>query len=228
MLFNRKAARRGTPPAAGPPAPAPPPLRGTAPARQAAPPAPAATDIAHAGDLDIPGRSDAAAPTQSYIDAALTIVGDLLTEGDVRLDGHVCGNVRCAQLIVGKNAAVTGSVVANEAIIRGRLTGTIRANAVIIQGSAQVESEITYGVLAIDNGSSFEGIARRSDSPLSEPERRPLADLQQMTHDATAAGAAPEGEANPMPDPIPAALPAPVANGHDRTTSDHDRADEGR
>jgi cytoskeletal protein CcmA (bactofilin family) len=111
-------------------------------------------------------------PTQSFIDGSLTIVGDLLSEGDVRIDGRICGNVRCAQLILGQDAAITGSVVAEQAIVRGRIIGTIRAPVVVIQDSAHVESEITYSSLTVDDGAYFEGTARRRDNPLAEQEPR--------------------------------------------------------
>jgi cytoskeletal protein CcmA (bactofilin family) len=107
-------------------------------------------------------------PTQSFVDASLTIVGDLLSAGDVRIDGRICGNVRCAQLILGREGAITGSVVAEQAIVRGRIIGTIRSPVVVIQDSAHVESEITYASLAIDDGAYFEGAVHRSDNPLAE------------------------------------------------------------
>jgi cytoskeletal protein CcmA (bactofilin family) len=118
--------------------------------------------------------------THSFIDASLTIMGDLSSEGDVQLDGRICGNVRCAQLIVGRDAAITGSVTAEQVIVRGSITGTIRAHLVILQETARVESEITYTVLAIDDGASFEGAAHRSKDPLKEEAASPLAELQQM------------------------------------------------
>lgn len=118
---------------------------------------------------------------QSVIDSTLAIVGDLRTDGDLRLDGHICGNVQCAQLILGPNAAITGVVAAEEVIIRGRITGTIRAHVVILQGSAHVESDIVYGMLAIDEGVEFQGAVRRSDNPLEgNEETSALAELKRM------------------------------------------------
>jgi cytoskeletal protein CcmA (bactofilin family) len=120
--------------------------------------------------------------SQSFIDASLTIMGDLYSEGDVQLDGRICGNVSCAQLIVGRDAAVTGAITASQAVIRGTITGTIRSPVVILQDTARVESEITYSVLAIDEGATFQGSAHRSDRPLEETDAAsPLEELQQIT-----------------------------------------------
>jgi hypothetical protein len=57
---------------------------------------------------------------RSLIESSVTMTGDLWSEGDLEIDGHLCGNINCQQLIVGKNAAVTGVIVAQEAVIRGK------------------------------------------------------------------------------------------------------------
>jgi cytoskeletal protein CcmA (bactofilin family) len=177
-----------------------------------------------------PGYGDPEARPQSYIDASLTIVGDLHAEGDVRLDGRICGNLNCAQLIVGRDAAITGAVTAEQAIVRGRVTGTIRAPVVILQNTAHVESEITYGQLAIDDGAIFEGTAHRSDNPLHEVVAASMEELQRMMRaaetaamsqgGAKAAGArgngagSPESAATAAPDALPAPAVNGAANGH--------------
>lgn len=110
-------------------------------------------------------------PSQSRIDASLTIVGDLRTDGDVQVDGQVCGDIRCAQLIVGPDATITGDVRAEEAVVRGRVKGTIRATRIILQDSARVESDIFYGRLTVDEGASFDGHSHRCEDPLHDAEQ---------------------------------------------------------
>src|SRR5262249_24722391 len=87
---------------------------------------------------------------------------------DVQIDGHLCGNINCVQLIVGKDASVTGVVIAEEAVIRGKMTGIIRATRVLLQETARVQSEIIYRSLAVEEGASFEGVTRPRPSPLEE------------------------------------------------------------
>ena len=52
------------------------------------------------------------AQPRSLIEASVTLTGDLWSEGDLEIDGHLCGNINGRQLIVGKNAAVTGGIIA--------------------------------------------------------------------------------------------------------------------
>ena len=105
---------------------------------------------------------------RSLIDKLANVSGDIWSDGDVQIDGHLSGNVNCAQLIVGKDAAVIGAIIAEEAVIRGKMTGLIRATRVLLQASARVESEIIYQSLSVDEGASFKGIARPRANPFTE------------------------------------------------------------
>ena len=71
---------------------------------------------------------------RSVLDCSVRLTGDLWSEGDVQIDGHLCGNISCVQLIVSKDAVVTGVIIAHEAVIRGKTTGIIRATRVLLQG----------------------------------------------------------------------------------------------
>jgi cytoskeletal protein CcmA (bactofilin family) len=119
---------------------------------------------------------------RQYNGPSVKITGDLWSEGDVQIDGHLCGNINCAQLIVSKDAAVTGVIIAEEAVIRGKITGIIRATRVLLQDTARVKSEIIYQSLSIDEGATFEGVARPRLNPLEEEIAvSPMAELRQIT-----------------------------------------------
>ena len=98
----------------------------------------------------------------------MTNIGELRTEGDVQIDGHLCGNFNCAQLVVGKDADITGAIVAKEVVVRGKITGTIRATRILLEHTACVESDIVYKLLSIDEGARFEGVARCRPNPLQD------------------------------------------------------------
>ena len=105
-------------------------------------------------------------PHRSLIDLSVKMTGDLWSDGDVQVDGQLCGNIYCAQLIVGKDAVVTGAIIAQEAVIRGRMIGIIRAMRVLLQDTARVESEIIYQSLSVEEGARFEGVASPRLDPL--------------------------------------------------------------
>ena len=91
------------------------------------------------------------------------------------------GDIRCAQLIVGRDATINGSIVADEVVVRGKVKGVIRAAQVMLQDTAQVESEIFHKSLVIEQGASFDGESRRIDEPAKAP-----ADLKPESESAAA------------------------------------------
>jgi len=121
-------------------------------------------------------RNSNGVPTRSVIDAWLQITGNLHSEGEVLVDGQVHGDIRCAHLTVGRDAHVAGNITAEEVVVRGKVTGLIRANRVILQDTAQVDSEIVHKKLSIEEGAVFEGSARRCEDPLSAetPDAHPM------------------------------------------------------
>lgn len=146
-------------------------------------------------------RAQGAAATQSVIDAWLNINGNLQSEGDVRVDGHICGDIRCAHLVVGREATVVGHIIAEEAVVRGRVKGTIRANRVILQDTACVESDIFHKVLSVDEGAEFDGLSCHRTDPFHDQEpaaQARAAKKRKTTGEATDGNGAAPASATPV------------------------------
>jgi cytoskeletal protein CcmA (bactofilin family) len=77
------------------------------------------------------------------------------------VDGEVEDVVGGAEIIVGEGGRMTGTVAAERVIVRGRISGVIRALTVALQSSARVEGDIHHMSLAIEQGAEFDGRRRR-------------------------------------------------------------------
>lgn len=130
-------------------------------------PARRAPSANHAPDTAAAVRKPGASATRSVIDAWLTITGNLQSEGEVQVDGKINGDIRCAHLTVGKEASIVGNITAEEVVVRGKVKGVIRANRVILQDSARVESEIFHKRFSIEEGAIFDGYSRIRENPLT-------------------------------------------------------------
>ena len=127
---------------------------------------PARTTSALGADPTLtPQRKAMSQPSRAIIDACLNIDGNLETEGEVQVDGRINGNIRCAHLTVGRDATIIGDITAEEVVVRGKVTGIIRGNRVILQDGAQVESEIFQTKLTIEEGANFKGMIRDQGEP---------------------------------------------------------------
>ena len=102
--------------------------------------------------------------------AKSSITGNVMSKGELHLNGRVLGDVHCVALVLGENAQVEGNAFAQEVIVRGRLIGSVRALRVMLQSTAYVEGNLFHKSLSLEQGTHFEGESRPSDDPLSIPE----------------------------------------------------------
>lgn len=110
---------------------------------------------------------DVGAPNISTIGEELTITGNVSSTGELHINGKIQGDVQCIALVLGENAQLDGDVVAEDVIVRGRLTGSVRALRVMLQSQSHVEGNLFYKSLSIEQGTYFKGESRPSEDPLS-------------------------------------------------------------
>jgi cytoskeletal protein CcmA (bactofilin family) len=113
-----------------------------------------------------PRTNTASRPSEaSTIGKDLTITGDVTSNGELRIDGRVQGNVHCLSLILGENAEIKGDVKAEDVLIGGRLLGSVRGRRVMLQ--SHVEGDLLHKDLAMEPGAYFQGESRRAEGPLT-------------------------------------------------------------
>jgi cytoskeletal protein CcmA (bactofilin family) len=114
----------------------------------------------------------------SIIGEDLAIIGNVTSKGEIQVDGEIQGDVHCGSLLLGDKSQITGCVVAEDVVVRGRVVGSIRGLRVTLQAQSHVEGDIYHQSLAIEQGAYFEGKSRRSDNPLAaagQPADKPAA-----------------------------------------------------
>jgi cytoskeletal protein CcmA (bactofilin family) len=111
----------------------------------------------------------------STIGEELTIAGNVTSKGELHVNGQVQGDVHCVAFVLGENAQIEGNVVADYALIRGRLIGSIRALTVTLQANSHVEGNVFHKSLCLEQGSHFQGESRPSEVPLSSMPEVPTA-----------------------------------------------------
>jgi cytoskeletal protein CcmA (bactofilin family) len=101
----------------------------------------------------------------SIISRDLKIVGDMLSEGEIQVDGTVDGDIRTRILIVGENGKIKGEIVAETVRILGAVDGQITAKVVILASTAHVVGDIMHEDLSIETGAFLEGHCKRMALP---------------------------------------------------------------
>lgn len=139
--------------------------------KPAAAPAPAAKPAAAPAAATPAAQAPAAAapkakPSPSVISTDLTVKGNLITTGDIQVEGTIEGDIRAHLLTVGQSATISGEVVADDIVVHGHVRGRVRGLKVRLTSSAQVEGDIIHKTIAIESGAHFEGSVQRADDPL--------------------------------------------------------------
>ena len=88
-----------------------------------------------------------------------TLSGDLISSGDVRIDGVLNGSIKTeGRLVLGDKGTIEGEVDCASAIIGGELKATIVAKELLtLKSTAKLSGEIIAGKLAIEPGAVFSG-----------------------------------------------------------------------
>ena len=114
--------------------------------------------------MSLLSRRSNAAPTApgtgySLFDSQLTVTGDIETDGSLRIDGRLNGNIRRADTVVlGVGAAMSGDIHAREVIIGGTINGSVLATErVELQPTAIMTGDLTSQVVLIQEGGVVNG-----------------------------------------------------------------------
>ena len=96
---------------------------------------------------------------ESVIGADVEIVDTVKSNGTVRLDGKLDGELVCGgNAILGKNAQMKGNVTAKSVSIEGRIEGNILAHDKIeMKSTATVNGDIKACRLSVEDGVTFVG-----------------------------------------------------------------------
>ncbi len=104
--------------------------------------------------------------SESVIGEDLTIIGNVRSKGNLKLDGKLQGDMYCASLIVSEKGRIDGGIVANnEVIVFGNVSGSIRSKRVMLHSTAHVEGDIYHQGIGIEMGTRYDGTLRWTDDP---------------------------------------------------------------
>src|SRR4051812_295314 len=95
----------------------------------------------------------------TIIGAGTTITGDMTSNGDIRIDGVLKGNLQAkAKILIGPDGTVEGDVEGLQADVLGKVVGKIRVKELLhLRGKATLHGDIYAGKLQIEPTVTFNG-----------------------------------------------------------------------
>ncbi|HEY6902403.1 MAG TPA: polymer-forming cytoskeletal protein [Puia sp.] len=105
------------------------------------------------------GGDAPASTSASLIGAGTTMKGDITSNGDLRIDGTLVGNIHCsAKVVIGANGVVHGDINGQQADIMGKVTGTIKVKDLLqLKGGSLLNGNIEAVKLQIEPAANFNG-----------------------------------------------------------------------
>ena len=104
-------------------------------------------------------KKDSLAEDVSIISNGVKIEGNLLSEGNVRIDGVIYGNVSVnGNLTVGDGSEIQGEVKAKNITMSGKVLGKVK-----LEPKAVLKGDLITKFLVIDEGAYFEGYSHMNN-----------------------------------------------------------------
>lgn len=100
------------------------------------------------------------------------VIGDLITDSNLRIDGEVLGNVSSAsKVVIGQTGIIKGNLTCAEGDIEGTVEGILTIDGLLtLRAKSCIEGEITTSKLQVEEGAQFSGNCKMSNfTPIEEP-----------------------------------------------------------
>lgn len=115
-------------------------------------------------------RDAAPATTDSIISivgSGMTIKGDCETEGTIRIEGTIHGSIKAGKaVVIGKNGVVNGDISTQDAVISGRVIGTlVAASRLELQATCHIDGEVHTRRMQLEEGAVLNGTVHMNTDP---------------------------------------------------------------
>ncbi|MCD6543918.1 MAG: polymer-forming cytoskeletal protein [Flavobacteriaceae bacterium] len=86
-----------------------------------------------------------------------TLVGDLTSDGDFRVDGKIEGTIKTTgRVVIGKDGEVNGNIECINADIEGTFSGKLDVEEVLsLKSTAVISGDVVLGKLSVEPGATF-------------------------------------------------------------------------
>ncbi len=86
-----------------------------------------------------------------------TLVGDLTSDGDFRVDGKIEGTIKTTgRVVIGKEGTVNGNIECLNADVEGTFSGNLNVEEVLsLKSTAVISGDVVLGKLSVEPGATF-------------------------------------------------------------------------
>jgi len=98
----------------------------------------------------------------TIISSGVSIEGTLSSNGNVRIDGIIEGDVKAhGNITIGNHGQIKGQVIADNIEVGGKILGTVQAKEkLVLEANSVLKGDIITKILIIASGAKFEGTSK--------------------------------------------------------------------
>jgi cytoskeletal protein CcmA (bactofilin family) len=104
--------------------------------------------------------------TINLISNGTDITGDIKSNGDIRIDGSLIGNLNTkGKVVIGLTGKVKGEIICKNSEVSGLIEGKISVKELLnLKATSKILGDITTSKLSIEPGAKFSGNCKMSDT----------------------------------------------------------------
>jgi len=99
-----------------------------------------------------------------------SVIGDVNSEGDFRIDGSVEGTIKTAgRVVIGAAGSVVGKIECENADIEGKFSGDLLVKCLLtLKASAKISGDVVINKLSVEPGAEFNATCVMKGSSVKE------------------------------------------------------------
>lgn len=102
------------------------------------------------------------------------ITGDIVTNGEIRIDGILTGNLDAkGKVVIGVTGKVNGQVICKNCDVQGSIDGKVEVTQLLsLKSTSKVSGDIITHQLGIEPGARFNGNCKMNGPETLQPEKK--------------------------------------------------------
>ena len=99
------------------------------------------------------------------------IIGTIIADGDIRIDGTVEGEMQCAgKVVIGEKGLIKGTVTCQNAEIMGMLDGKItNSQTLALRATGKIKGDVITQTLIVEPNAQFNGTCQMPANTAAKP-----------------------------------------------------------
>ena len=116
-----------------------------------------------------------AAASINVIGPDTVVEGNIISKGDMRIDGKLVGSIKTvAKLVLGPSGVIEGDLEARSADISGQVKGNLTVSEILyLKQNSKIMGDIKTGKLVVESGGEFNGSCTMSGQAIPIASRTP-------------------------------------------------------